>query len=116
VKFTHATLRVRPDQVQRYEETFRELRATTLANEAGCLFLEACRDPADAGTYHVFEAYADAAAVKAHTETSYYARTADIFVECIDGEHMREIRARGLTGFAMYSVIENIGFERFETI
>jgi quinol monooxygenase YgiN len=64
----------------------------------------------------VLEAYADKDAVAAHTSTAYYLETAAIFVECLTGDHMEEIKKRNLTGLAMYSVVNNLHFQRFETL
>lgn len=116
MRITKVTLHVRPDKARVYEETFQRLRERVLAEEEGCTFFELCRDPNDRGTYHVLEAYADEAAVEAHVTTPYYKETARVFVECLQGDHMAAIRARGLEGRAMYQLVEGIRFERLETV
>lgn len=116
MKITKVRLKVRPEMRDRYEDTFRRLRELVMANEEGCGLFELCRDPDSADTYHVFEAYADDAAVEAHVSTSYYKDTARVFVECLQGDHMPEIEARKLEGRTMYQVVQGLGFERFETL
>lgn len=116
MRITHVKLRIRPEKAELYEATFDELRSTVLEEEPGCTFFELCKDPEDALTYHVIEAYEDDKAVEEHVSTPYYKTTARIFVECLQGEHMTEIERRGLEGRDMYSVVEGMDFERFETV
>jgi len=116
MKFTHVTLTVKPEKVALYERTFRELKDQVQRFEPECRFFELCRDPAEPFVYHVFEAYTNQDAVAAHTATAYYLQTAAIFIECLAGDHMEEVRKRKLTGLAMYSVVKNIHFQRFETL
>ena len=116
MKFVHVTLTVKPEKAALYEQTFRELKDQVYRLEPGCKFFELCRDPVELSAYHVLEAYADQDAVAAHAATAYYRETAAIFVECLAGNHMEEIRKRGLTGLAMYSVVKNLDFQRFETL
>jgi quinol monooxygenase YgiN len=116
VKFTHVTLRIKPEMAERYESAFRKVRAQVLQNEPGCPLFELCRDPNEPYTYHILEAYADAEAIKAHTDAEYYKETIEFFVQCIEGEHMKEIQKRGLSGRAMLSLVKNIEFERFESL
>jgi quinol monooxygenase YgiN len=116
VKFIHVSLRIKPDRAELYEETFLKLRALVLQNEPGCPVFEICRDPEERCVYHIFEAYADAEALKAHIATDYYRANARVFVECLEGDHMEEINRRGASGAEMYSLVRNIKFERFETI
>jgi quinol monooxygenase YgiN len=116
MRFVHVTLTVKPEKAELYEQTFRELKEQVRQFEPGCTFFELCRDPAQPLAYHVLEAYQDQDAVAAHTATAYYLQTAAIFVECLAGDHMIEIRKRKLTGLAMYSVVNNLHFERFETL
>ena len=114
--FIHVSLRIKPDKAELYEKIFREFRAQILKNEPGCPVFELCRDPEEPHAYHVFEAYADAEAIKAHTDSHYYKAATQLFVECIEGDHMEEINRRGLSGREVYKVIKNIKFERFETL
>jgi quinol monooxygenase YgiN len=116
MRFVHVTLTVKPEKAALYEQTFRELKAQVAQFEPGCRLFELCRDPAKPFVYHVLEAYIDQDAVAAHTATAYYLETAAIFVECLAGDHMEEIRKRKLTGLAMYSVVNNLQFERLETL
>jgi quinol monooxygenase YgiN len=116
MRFVQVTLTVKPEKAALYEQTFRELKEQVAQFEPGCKFFELCRDPAVPNVYHVLEAYADQDAVAAHTATAYYLETAAIFVECLAGDHMEEIKQRKLTGLAMYSVVKNLHFQRFETL
>jgi quinol monooxygenase YgiN len=116
MKFVQVTLTVKPEKAALYEQTFRELQAQVKQLEPGCTFFELCRDPAQPCVYHVLEAYTNQDAVAAHTATAYYLETAAIFVECLAGDHMEEIRKRKLTGLAMYSVVNNLRFQRYETL
>lgn len=116
MKFIHVTLTVKPEKAALYERTFHELQEQVRKFEPGCKFFELCRDPVQPSTYHVLEAYADQDAVAAHTATAYYLHTAAVFVECLAGDHMDEIRQRKLTGLAMYSVVKGLQFQRLETI
>jgi quinol monooxygenase YgiN len=116
MKFMHVTLRVKPDKAALYEKTFLELRKMVLEREPGALVFEACKDPDVPNGYRVFEAYKDQDAITSHSATEYYLRTAKVFVECLEGDHMDEIKRRGLEGREMYTVIKGIKFERFETI
>jgi (4S)-4-hydroxy-5-phosphonooxypentane-2,3-dione isomerase len=116
MRFTKVTLRVKADRTRHYEETFRRLRDRVLREEPGCKLFELCRDAEMPRTYHVLEAYIDDEAVAAHKATEYYEETARIFVECIEGDHMQQIKERNLQGFDMYSVVKGIEFERFSTI
>lgn len=116
MKITKVRLKIRPEMRQRYEETFMRLRERVLAEEPGCTLFELCRDPDSDDIYHVFEAYADDAAVEAHVTTPYYKETARVFVACLQGDHMPEIEARNLEGRAMYQVVKGMGFERHETL
>lgn len=116
MRITKVTLRVKPEKARLYEETFLKLRDRVLREEDGCAFFELCRDARDSQTYHVIEAYADETAVAQHVATSYYKETARIFVECLEGDHLAEIEARGLEGMAMYQAVKNMEFERLETI
>lgn len=116
MRFVHVTLRVKPEKVALYESTFFRLQDLVRKHEPACQLFEFCRDEEEPLTYHVLEAYDDEAAVEAHVVTPYYAETAKIFVTCLQGDHMKEIEARGLNGRAMYSVVNNIDFQRLVTI
>lgn len=116
MKFTHVTLRVIQARSAEYEQSFLALRELTLANEPGCRVFELCRDPEQAGLYHIFEAYDDDAAIEIHAAAPYYAAFAKAFLAFIEGDHMEEIERRGLAGRAMFAVVKNIRFDRYVTI
>ena len=116
MRFIHVELRVKSEKAALYEETFEELKKLVRENEPGCRLFELARDADEPHLYHVLEAYDDLAAIEDHAATDYYLRTADVFVECIEGGHMEEIQRRGLKGREMYSVINNIDFMRLDTL
>lgn len=116
MRIIHVTLRVKPEKVGLYEHTFNELKDKVRQYEPGCALLEACKDPDDPHTYHVIEAYTDEHAVEEHVKTPYYKTTADIFVQCLQGDHMKEIEERNLQGREMYGVIKSIDFQRLYSI
>jgi quinol monooxygenase YgiN len=116
MRFIHAILQVHPDKAKLYEDTFATLRAQCLEREPGTLVFEVCRDPSVPNGYRVFEAYSDIDAIKTHVETDYYKAAAAVFVECIAGDHMDEIRRRGLVGREMYDLVKTVTMERFDTL
>jgi quinol monooxygenase YgiN len=97
MRVIEAVLRVKPEKAKLYEDTFKELRELVLAHEPRTTFFELCKDPELPDTYHVFEAYEDQDAVQVHVATDHYKRTAEVFLECLAGDHMDEIKRRGLT-------------------
>jgi quinol monooxygenase YgiN len=116
MRFIHAILQVHPDKAALYEETFETLKQACLEREPGTLVFELARDPETPNGYRVFEAYRDLDAIMAHVGTDYYKTAAAVFVECIAGDHMDEIRRRGLVGREMYDVVKTVKMERFDTL
>ncbi len=116
MRFVHAIVRLKPEQVALYAKVCMELRGLVLENEPGCPIFELAPDPQDPNVYHVFEAYKDMAAIQAHIAKDYYKRTARILVECMEGDHMVEIDRQGLTGNAMYGLINSVTMNRYETL
>ncbi len=116
MKFIHVSLTVKSEKAEFYEHTFGALRRLVLANEPGCRVFELCRDPETPDAYHVFEAYDGDEAIRAHGAAPYYEPHARLFLECVKGDHMAEIERRGLTGRAMFEVVQNIKFERYESL
>jgi len=55
------------------------------AREPGILFYEMCRDPKEACTYKVVEAYADQATQDSHLTTAYYKVATEVFMSCLVG-------------------------------
>ncbi len=116
MQLVQVSLRVKPEKAAEYEAAFQSLRTATLANEPGCPFFELHKDPNDPLHYTVFEAYAGPDAVAAHVAAPYYAPHANIFVECLEGDHMAEIKRLGLTGRDMYSVVKGVDFTRYDLL
>jgi quinol monooxygenase YgiN len=110
-------MQIKPEKTELYEKTCLELRELMQKHEPeGAPIFELARDPKDPCVYHVFEAYKDQAAIDHHTSTDYYKRTAAVFVECLAGNHLEEIKRRGLTGREMYSLINSLKLEAYETL
>jgi quinol monooxygenase YgiN len=112
-----ATARVRPDKIALYEQTFRDLKAKVDALEPGVLFYELCKDPKEANTYRLIEAYSDEAVQQAHIDTDYYRAASRVIVECLAGDHHAEIARRGLTNPAdIYPLITTLQMEWMQPI
>jgi quinol monooxygenase YgiN len=116
MRIIEATLRVKPEKAAFYEKTFKEYLEKVRANEPGTILLEVCRDPAVPNGYRVFEVYKDLEAVEIHATAAYYKEAAAVFIECLEGDHMQEIRRRGLTGRDIYPLVKTLKLERFDTI
>jgi quinol monooxygenase YgiN len=101
--------RVRPDRIELYEQTFRDLREVVLANEPGVTFYELCRDPEKPNCYRLFEAYANEEVQREHLDKDYYRVASKIIVSCLDGDHVQEVERRGLTDPAeIYPLITSL--------
>jgi quinol monooxygenase YgiN len=117
MRVTVATLRVKPEKAELYEKTFLELKEKVDANEPGTTFFELCRDADDRCVYRVFEAYRDADAIAEHCATDYYNETAKIFLECLEGDHMEEVRRRGITDPREgYKLTNSLRLDRYDSI
>ena len=112
-----AIVTVRPDKTELYEKTFRELQAIVHEREPGTPYFEVCKDLTEPCVYHVFEAYADDAALATHTSADYYVATARVFLECLAGDHMAEAAKRGLTEPRdIYPLTSGLRMLRYETL
>jgi quinol monooxygenase YgiN len=113
----YATALVRPEKVELYENTFRELRKIVLEREPGVSFYELCPDPSVPYKYRLFEAYADAEVQTEHLNTDYYKAAAAVLMTCFQGDHMEEIARRGLTvPEEIYPLVTSINIEVMQPI
>jgi (4S)-4-hydroxy-5-phosphonooxypentane-2,3-dione isomerase len=60
---------IKPDYVAAFEQEMRDHIQATRRSEPGCLQFEVCVDKANPRTYHLFEVYADDAAMAAHAKS-----------------------------------------------
>jgi quinol monooxygenase YgiN len=112
-----AKTRVRPEKVELYESTFRDLKAKVLANEPGVSFYELCHDPVAPNAYQVIEAYENDAVQAHHLGTDYYLAASGVILSCLQGDHMEQIAKRGLTDPAeIYPLITSLTLEVLQPI
>jgi len=76
---------VKPEKVEIYEKTFRDLRDKVLANEPGVTFYELCRVPDKPCTYRLVESYIDQQTQDEHMEKDYYKAASAIILDCLEG-------------------------------
>jgi autoinducer 2-degrading protein len=108
---------VKPEKVELYEQTFRDLKKKVHANEPGVVFYELCKDPQTPYRYRLFEAYRDAQVQQEHLDKDYYRAASPIIVSCLAGDHMEQIAKRGLTNPAdVYPLITSLKMDVLETI
>jgi quinol monooxygenase YgiN len=113
----YCVAQVRPEKVELYEQTFRDLRTKVLANEPGVTFYELCRDPQKPYSYRLFEAYADEGVQREHLDKDYYRAASKIIVSCLDGEHLKEVERRRLTDPAeIYPLITSLTMELLQPV
>ena len=65
------TVHVKPEMADRFEEATKANHEGSLG-EPGILRFDVLKDNADAGTYYLYEVYADEAATASHKETEHY--------------------------------------------
>jgi (4S)-4-hydroxy-5-phosphonooxypentane-2,3-dione isomerase len=68
------TVKIKPDQRDRFLEVIEDDSICSVRDEPGCLRFEVLQDRSDPDTYYFFEAYKDEAALTAHTQTAHFAR------------------------------------------
>lgn len=80
------TARVKPEKIDIYEQTFRDLREQVLAREPGVSFYELAHDPSGPShTYKVVEAYDSEETQDAHLATDYYRAAIAVIGDCLEG-------------------------------
>ena len=84
--------KVKPEKIETYETTFRELREKVLANEPGVTFYELCRVPGEPGSYRVVECYKDQQTQDEHLAMDYYQAAFATVLDClVDGAFEMEV-------------------------
>ena len=77
------TFNVRPEATAEFEAVVGELASAVLANEPGALHYQRARSKADPTLYHMWEVYADKAALEAHGKTAHMAKARDGLMACL---------------------------------
>ena len=67
-----AKLKIKEDQIEVFEEAFRELMAVVKEHEPGNVYYTLNRSREESGTYYVMEQYVDQAAVDAHGKSDAF--------------------------------------------
>src|SRR4051794_15280299 len=68
------SLKVKPDQRQRFLEAAEDDSICSVRDEGGCLRFDVVQDKADENHYFFYEVYRDQAALDAHRTFPHYAR------------------------------------------
>jgi autoinducer 2-degrading protein len=68
------TVKIKPEQRQRFLEVIEDDATCSVRDEPGCLRFEVLQDASDPDTYYFFEVYRDEAAIQAHRDTPHFAR------------------------------------------
>lgn len=68
------TVKVKPDQRQRFLEVIEDDAVSSVRDEPGCVDFQVLQDLADPDTYYFYEIYRDEEARQAHVQTPHYQR------------------------------------------
>jgi autoinducer 2-degrading protein len=68
------SLRVKPEQRERFLAGIKENAASSVRDEPGCLRFDVLEDEADPNHFLLYEIYRDDAAFQAHREAPHFAR------------------------------------------
>lgn len=63
---------IAPDHAEAFAAAIAHNAAQSVSVEPGCQQFDVCRDPADAGTFFLYELYDDQAAIAAHVASPHY--------------------------------------------
>ncbi len=69
-----ASIRIKPDQRDRFLATIRDTALRSVRDESGCLRFDVFEDLADENRYHLYEVYTDEAAFQDHLDTPHARR------------------------------------------
>jgi quinol monooxygenase YgiN len=117
MKLVDAIVTVKPEKTELYEATFHRLKKYVHENEPRTPFFELCKDIDEPYVYHVFEAYADEAALAEHVNSAFYLETARVFMQCLAGDHMEQAAKLGLTEPRdIYPLCKGLRALRYETL
>jgi len=68
------TVKVKPDQRQRFLDVIEDDSVSSVRDEPGCLDFQVLQDQADPDTYYFYEVYRDEEAFNAHGQTPHFQR------------------------------------------
>jgi (4S)-4-hydroxy-5-phosphonooxypentane-2,3-dione isomerase len=68
------TVRIKPDQRQRFLDVIEDDAVCSLRDEPGCVDFQVLQDGADQDTYYFYEVYRDEEAFQAHGRTPHFER------------------------------------------
>jgi autoinducer 2-degrading protein len=68
------TVKIKPDQRQRFLEVIEDDAVSSVRDEPGCLRFEVLQDEQDENTYYFCEVYRDTAALEAHQQMPHFQR------------------------------------------
>ena len=68
------TVKVKPDQRQRFLDVIEDDAQSSVRDEPGCLDFQVLQDQSDPDTYYFYEVYRDEEAFKAHGQTPHFQR------------------------------------------
>lgn len=83
------TVKVKPDQRERFLEAIEEDATSSVRDEPGCLDFQVLQDRDDPDTYYFYEVYRDEEAFKAHGRTPHFERWRAASEEVLDGPTTR---------------------------
>jgi (4S)-4-hydroxy-5-phosphonooxypentane-2,3-dione isomerase len=79
------SLRVKPDQRDKFLAAAEDDSICSPRDEPGCLRFDVLQDQQDANHFFFYEVYRDQAAFEAHTQAAHYARWRAAAAEVLDG-------------------------------
>lgn len=77
------TFQIRPEAAEQFEALVANLAQDVLASEPGVSHYQLARSKSDPKTYHMWEVYADKAALEAHGKTAHMAAARSALMECL---------------------------------
>jgi len=80
-----ATLKVKSDKIEEFENSFKELMAVVADKEPGNVYYALHRSRDEAGTYVVMEQYVDQAALDLHGKSDEFKAAGAKLGGCLDG-------------------------------
>ena len=80
-----ATLKVKKNKIDDFEDIFKKLSAEVRANEIGNIFYQVAKDREIENTYHVLEHYKDKESVDLHGKSDHFRLAGKSITECLDG-------------------------------
>ncbi len=78
------SLKIKPDQRERFLEAIEDDATCSVRDEPGCLRFNVLQDEADENRFYFFEVYRDKDALAAHQQTPHYARWMEARAEVVE--------------------------------